>query len=116
MLTSFVQTLWWALGCLDAYEAYGNKNFLSQAQYLWRLVKVTSMLNQTGFAPNQGGIQRTKTVSDGCELENGMYWTTLADEDYVNTVATALLMQTSARLYEVSGDSQYLDAAKKTLG
>lgn len=104
-------TLWWALACLDAYEAYGDSEFLQEAKRLWEWVKSTSVIVQTGIAPNMGGIKRTHVVSNKCDLKNGVYWTTNRDESYINSITTGLFMQVSARLYEVETSARYLSAA-----
>jgi hypothetical protein len=103
--------LWWALACIDAYQAYGGNQYIAEAERLWDWVKSTSMITQTGIAPNMGGIQRTVVVSDQCSLENGVFWTIRQDETYVNSITTGLFFQTSARLFELTGDTKYEDTA-----
>lgn len=108
-------SLWWALAALDAHAAYGNAVFASTAAGIWDWVHSTSQITQTGVAPNLGGIQRQHVVSANCALQNGVYWTTLPSETYVNSIATGLFLQTSARLYELSHDPKYLVAAEGAL-
>ncbi|KAA8899737.1 glycosyl hydrolase family 76-domain-containing protein [Sphaerosporella brunnea] len=91
-------SLWWTLTCLDATETYGNGRFQAEGQNLWKWVKDTSFITQTGIAPNMGGVQRTYALSDQCSLEHGVYWTSNVDETYVNSITTGLMMQASARL------------------
>lgn len=93
-------SLWWALACVDAHQAYGDAAFAAEAQRLWQHVKNTSLVLETGVAPNMGGIQRTVVVSDQCALEYGTYWTTKPDEIYLNSVTTGLMAQASARINE----------------
>ncbi|KAF8539210.1 glycoside hydrolase, partial [Trichophaea hybrida] len=105
--------LWWTLACLDAFKAYGNSEFLKEAKRLWSWVDSTSVIRQTGIAPDMGGIQRDHVVSDQCELENGVYWTIKTNEININSITTGLFMQVSARLYEIEKNQEYLHAAEK---
>lgn len=104
-------TLWWAIACLDGYKTYKIPELLDEAKRLWEWVRDTSFIVQTGIAPNMGGIQRKKVISDQCGLVDGVYWTTKKSEINVNSIATGLFMQTSARLYELERNPKYLDAA-----
>jgi hypothetical protein len=88
---------------------------MNQAVKIWNWVHSTSQIVQTGVAPDLGGIQRTTTVSTGCQLQNGVYWTTDTDETYVNSIATGLFMEVSARLYENTKNSTYLTGATTSM-
>jgi hypothetical protein len=101
-------SLWWALACIDAAETYGDATFSAQAKALWQWIHDASLITETGIAPSMGGVSRTVVLSDQCSLEGGVYWTSLANEDYVNSITTALMMQMSARLG--MGDSAQVTA------
>jgi hypothetical protein len=93
-------SLWWALACLDAAETYGDSTLSAQAKALWQWIHDASLISETGIAPDMGGVNRTVVLSNQCSLEGGVYWTSLSDEDYVNSITTGLMMQMSARLGE----------------
>ncbi|KAI5856619.1 glycosyl hydrolase family 76-domain-containing protein [Tricharina praecox] len=109
-------SLWWALACVDAYQVYGDAACATEAKRLWQWVKDTSLVVQTGIAPNMGGIQRTAVISDQCALEYGTYWTTKPEEFYLNSITTGLMAQASARINEAVGASNELvDVAQGTI-
>lgn len=104
-------SLWWALACTDAYQAYGRRpGFLAEAKRIWRWVNDTSVVfgADTGYGC---GMPRTQPLSAECALHGGVYWTTLPHNGYVNSITTGLFMLLSARLHEVEPAARYLQAA-----
>ena len=103
-------SLWWALACFDAYQAYDHRPaFLAEAKRLWRWVNDTSVVFAGGTG---GGVRRTQPLSTECSLQGGVYWTTLPDDGYVNSISTGLFMLLSARLHEIEpAAGEYLRAA-----
>lgn len=104
-------SLWYANACLDGYAAYGSGALLDQADHIWTWVHTTSQI----MAGGKTGVARTEPVSTTCNMVGGVYWTSHAQETYVNSITTALFMQVSARLYAIKKDPQYLNAATAAL-
>lgn len=98
---------WWASSALYAFDAYYDFDALSWAEASWADVARYQV-------SGTGSSVKSFTWPDTCSGQSSagaVFWTTTETDDDVNAITTGLFMNLSARLYVVTKDPKYLDAA-----
>jgi hypothetical protein len=100
-------TLWWGFAAIYQWRAYSDNTAFGWAKDNWNFA---SSMQVTGTSGNGKSFSWPSTCGGKSNM-GGVFWKTTASDTYVNAITTGLFMASSAQLYDLTGESKYLNAA-----